>query len=289
MGIRILIITRLRTDVSNEAFFEQISADLGAGRTEGIQARVLEAAGSMDDPFEIIKCISLLKLVPQDGTESKLCGMLVDKADAGNGLEIGTALWNLGCPTFALEIVKGLEPSDRTYRLQCHCLYDVEEYESALDLYQRIKVPVINDRIMLSHIQSAVGEHTLAIKTASELLEEFPNDYDVRIAYVDALMMGGRDKEAAKYARNAVKDKSADSNAIAAYVLRIAGNIKASAGYATRAIQIDNGHIGAMESLGICLAQKGEYDKARIVAGAINEISPGDKKAVNILTYCEGN
>ena len=44
-----------------------------------------------------------------------------------------------------------------------------------------------------------------------------------------------------------------------------------------------------METLGICLADKGEYDKARIVAGAINEKSPGDKAALNVLSYCEGH
>ena len=39
----------------------------------------------------------------------------------------------------------------------------------------------------------------------------------------------------------------------------------------------------------ICLAEKGEYDKARIVAGAINEVSPGNKAALNIISFCEGH
>ncbi len=44
-----------------------------------------------------------------------------------------------------------------------------------------------------------------------------------------------------------------------------------------------------METLGICLAMKGEYQKAKITAGAINEISPGNKAVINILAYCDGH
>ncbi len=142
---------------------------------------------------------------------------------------------------------------------------------------------------MLTEIHSALGMHQNAIEIATGLLSKFPNNYQVRRAYVSALILAGRDKDAARYARAAVKDKTADSNAIAAYVLRVAGNYKAAAGYAIRALNIDGEHIGAMETLGICLATTGEYNKARIVAGAINERSPGDKAALNVLSYCEGH
>ena len=130
-------------------------------------------------------------------------------------------------------------------------------------------------------IRNDVDRVKLAIQSGRRVICSLAPSY--------ASEFGGREKEAAKYSRTGLKDKSADSNAIAAYVLRIAGNYKAAAGYATRAINIDNGHIGAMETLGICLAEKGEYDKARIVAGAINEKSPGDKAALNVLSYCEGH
>jgi len=275
------------SSMAEEDPFQMISNDIASGNTAGVSVKISNLADSFEDPFEVIKCMSLLKLVPQDGTESKIANRLVSMADQSNGLEIASALRNLDCPTFALEVLKKVDPSDQSCRLRCQCLYDIEEYESALDEYGRIKNPCINDRILLSKIQSAVGEHSMSIDTSSKLLQEFPDDYDVRIAYVTSLLMGGHDKEAAKYARNAVKDKSADSNAVAAYVLRVSGNIKAAGGYASRAVQLNPNHIGAMETLGICLAQKGEVQKAKIVAGAINEISPGDKAAINILSYCD--
>ncbi len=273
--------------MSNEEKFKQISSDIAAGKTDGISALIMDIVSSADDPYEILKCMSILKLVPNDGTESRIANILVEKADDSNGLEIASALRNLDCPTFAIEILKKIKTTDRSFRLRCQCEYDMEEYESAYATYGNIVNPVINDRILLSSIQSSIGEHSKSIETATQLLAEYPHDYDVRICYVNALILGGRDKDAVKYVRTAIKDKSADSNAVAAYVLRITGNIKAAGGYASRAVKLDPEHIGAMESLGICLALKEEYDKAKIVAGAINEISPGDKRAINVLSYCK--
>jgi len=274
--------------MSNDALFQSISADIAAGKVEGVSAKLLSAAESTGDPFEVIKCMSILKLVPNEGTETKLANKLVEMADEKNGLDIAKALYNLDCPYFSLKILEKVPESDEIVRLRCHCLCDMEEFESALDMYKKIKVQCINDRIMLTSVLSSLGEHKRSMEEASALLAENPKDYDTRIAYVKSLMMGGKNKEALLYARSGLKDKTADSNAVAAYVLRIQGNIKAAGGYASRAVQINNQHIGGMESLGICLALKGEYEKARIVAGAINEISPGDKAAINVLSYCEG-
>ncbi len=272
-----------------DSIFKALSADLSAGHTEGMSHRILSLAQSTDDPMDILKCMSFLKLLPNDGTEGKLANMLCDLSDDSNGYDIASALINLDCPIYALDVLDRMTVNDRVIRLKCRCMYDLEEFESALEIYHAIKDPVVNDRILLSKIQSSLGEHNQSIDTSTKLLGEFPRDYDVRIAYVNSLLMGGHVKEVSKYARDAIKDKSADSYAIAAHALRVQGNIKAAGGYASRAVSIDNTHIGAMETLGICLAMKSEYDKARIVAGAINELSPGNKAAINILSYCEGN
>ena len=268
---------------------ESISADLAAGRTEGLSAKLLAAAESCSEPFEMLKCISILKLLPQDGTESKIANLILNMTDEGTALEVAKALYSLDCPYFALEALKKAPKSDHSYRLICSCQYALDEYESALETYSKIADPCVKDRILLSSIDSNLGEHKMAVDIATQLLSEYPDDYDVRIAYVNSMMMAGNTKDVAKYIRNGVKDKTADSYAVAAYVLRIQGNIKAAGGYASRAVTLNNNHIGAMETLGICLAIKSEYDKAKIVAGAINEISPGDKAAINILSYCEGH
>lgn len=274
-----------------ESAFADIRKNIAEGRTDMVAPAIMELAESDGDPITLIKCMSLLKVIDDRETSKRILGMLMERIpeDREMAFQIANALRSLGYPSSALSVAKDMDRDDRTVRIAVSCLIDLEEYEEALDWSGRIAEPTPFDRVMLTEIYSAIGEHSDAISIAEGLLKEYPDNYQVRKAYVSALIVAGKDKDAIRYARTSLKDKTADSNSIAAYVLRIAGNTKAAAGYATRAINIDNGHIGAMETLGICLALKGEYDKARIVAGAINEKSPGDKAALNILGYCEGH
>ena len=272
-----------------DSAFDAIRSDMAAGHLSEVGPKVMEIADSTDDSFVLIKCMSLLKVVEDNRTMSELVKKIMGNMDSDvqKRIEIAGALRGLDYPMQAYDILKGMEQDDSISRLSALCLMDMEEYESALEANGRISNPTIGDRIMLTEIQSAIGEHKSAVNTATELLAGFPKEYEVMRCYVSALILGGRDKEAIKYARMVLKDKTADANALAAYVMRVLGNIKAAGGYATRAVQMDNKHIGAMETLGICLAQKGEYDKARIVAGAINEASPGNKAALNVIEYCD--
>ena len=275
--------------MSNDDSFNEIVADLSAGRTDEVSSKSIALAEETDDPFTIVKCISLLKVANDKETISKLIDILMTKVpeEYNPRVEIAGALRGLEYPHKAYEILKGMEGEDPLVRIKSICLAEMEEYEMALSCVTGIKEQTVGDRVLMVDIYSSLGEHSAANKIAESLIGEFPKEYMVMRCYVTALILAGRDKEAVKFVRSCLKDKSADSNAIAAYVMRITGNIKAAAGYATRAIQIDNGHVGAMETLGICLAEKGEIDKARIVAGAINEKSPGDKAALNVLSYCD--
>ena len=275
--------------MSNDDSFNEIVADLSAGRTDEVSSKSIALAEETDDPFTIVKCISLLKVANDKETISKLIDILMTKVpeEYNPRVEIAGALRGLEYPHKAYEILQGMEGEDPLVRIKSICLAEMEEYEMALSCVTGIKEQTVGDRVLMVDIYSSLGEHSAANKIAESLIDEFPKEYVVMRCYVTALILAGRDKEAVKFVRSCLKDKSADSNAIAAYVMRITGNIKAAAGYATRAIQIDNGHVGAMETLGICLAEKGEIDKARIVAGAINEKSPGDKAALNVLSYCD--
>ena len=275
--------------MDTEEVFTSIRKDIAEGRTGDVGAKVMGIAEETDDSFTLIKCMSLLKVVEDHETMSELVKKVVSTVgdDVERRIEVAGALRGLDYPGEALDILGTLETNDSTRRMSALCLMDMDEYESALETVLGITAPVARDRIMLTEVQSALGEHTAAVETASTLLAELPGEYEVMRCYVSALILGGRDKEAVRYVRSRLKSKDANSNAVAGYVMRVTGNIKAAAGYATRAIQIDNHHIGAMETLGICLAEKGEYDKARIIAGAINETSPGNRAALNVLSYCD--
>ena len=243
-----------------DAAFAEIRKEISEGRGAQIGPRVLSLAESDSDPMTRIKCLSLLKVIDVSGVSKEILRMLLEDLpeDRTTLVQVAGALRGLEYPSSALSILKEMDQDDSIVRMSALCLIDLDEYEEALAMTEKIQEVTPFDRVMLTEIKSALGMHSEAVDIATKLLEEYPQNYEVRRAYVSALMLGGRDKEAAKYARAAVKDKTADSNALAAYVLRIAGNYKAAAGYATRALNIDSGHIGAMETLGICLADKGE-------------------------------
>ena len=274
--------------MDTESAFAEITKDITDGNTDCIGRKVLDIVSEDKTPFTLIKSISLLKVVNDFESINAVVDILLASLpeDEETKLQIVTALNGLEMPTIAYGILKNMPKNDSVNRLSAICLFDMEEYESALDKLNNIETMEIADRILLTSVLSSLGEHSEAISNAEKLLSKNPKSYDVCSSYVGALMLAGRNKDVVKYARAALKNKTADANALAAFAMRVSGNIKAAAGYASRAIQMDPTHIGAMETLGLCLVEKGEYDKAKIIAGAINEISPGNKAAVNIISYC---
>lgn len=250
-----------------------------------LRMRQISASG---DAMARLQCLSTLKVVvDEEASEAVLADLMADLPENQNTLlQIAGALRGMDYPNEAYSIIRSMEQTDPVKRLECLCLQDMEEFESALEVIGSVERTTPYDRILRSETLSAVGEHRMAIEESQSLLSEMPGDFDARRAYVSALMLGGEDKEMVKFVHSCLKEKTAEANALAGYAMRIAGRTKSAAGYATRTLRMDPKNVCAMETLGICLAEKGEYDKARIVAGAINEASPGNKAAINVLSYC---
>ena len=274
--------------MDTEAEFAAVRKDIAEGRLSDVPLKIRSIAESSGEPFTIIKCMSLLKSVGDDSVMLDLMKMLTASLkDDDARLQSAIALRSLGYPSNALGILKGLSGDDDVLRESARCFMDLDENEEALDRLRDIESPLPQDGCMVVEALSSLGEHSLAVEEAVSLLSEHPKDYGVRVRYASALISAGRQKEAVKYVREALKEKSADANALAGYVMWVTGNVKSAGAYSSRAVQMDHAHVGAMETLGLCLAEKGEVDKARIVAGAINEIRPGDRAVLNILSYCE--
>ena len=244
--------------MDTDSAFDEIRTLISQGRGAEAVDRVRDLATADPAPMTRIKCLSLLKVVGDSDVSKTILSMMMDSLpeDRETLIQIAGALRGLDFPSSAYSILKGIEQDDQVRTLMCMCLEDLEEYEMALEVLDSIQQPRPFDRVMRSEVLSALA---------------------------------GRDKELTKFVRGCLKEKDADANALAAYAMRVLGNIKAAAGYATRAIKLDPRNVSAMETLGICLAHKGEYEKARIVAGAINEVSPGSKAALNVLSFCDGN
>ncbi len=274
--------------MDTEAEFAAVRKDIAEGRISEVPLKIRSIAETSGEPFTIIKCMSLLKSVGDDSVMLDLMKMLNGSLkDDETRFQSAIALRSLGYPSNAMGILKGLGDDDRILRESARCLMDMDENEEALDRLRSMKDPTPQDGCLVVEALSSLGEHPDAVKEASALLKRYPKEYDVRVRYASVLISAGRQKEAVKYVRETLKEKTADANALAAYVMWVVGNVKSAGAYANRAVQMDHSHVGAMETLGLCLAEMGEIDKARIVAGAINEVRPGDKAALNILSYCE--
>ncbi len=275
--------------MDTDTAFDEIRNLITKGQPADAVSKVIEVGTGTDDPMVRIKCLSLLKVIENpEASKEIIVKLMADLPEDRQALiQIAGALRGLEFPAHAYAILKDMEKDDAVLTLSCMCLQDLEEYEMALEALDGIQQSQLYDRVMRSEVLSAMGMHSESVANSEKLLLENPDDFDIRRAYVSSLMLAGRDKEAVRYVRGALKDKTAASNALAAYVMRITGNIKAAAGYATRALNMDQTNVSAMETLGICLAEKGEFDKARIVAGAINEVSPGSRAALNVLSYCD--
>ncbi len=271
-----------------EAEFAAVRKDIAEGRISEVPLKIKNIAETSGEPFTIIKCMSLLKSVGDDSVMLDLMKMLNGSMkDDDTRYQCAIALRSLGYPSNAFGILKNLGGDDSILRESARCLMDLDENDEALDRLRSIKDPTPQDGCLVVEALSSLGEHSDAVKEATSLLKKYPKEYDVRVRYASALISAGKQKEAVKYFREVLKEKSADANALAAYVMWIIGNVKSAGAYANRALQTDHSHVGAMETLGMCLAEMGEIDKARIVAGAINEVRPGDKAVLNILSYCE--
>ena len=271
-----------------DAEFDAIRRDISQGKTSEVSAKISGIAGQSSDPFVIIKCISLMKTVNENGAAEELAGLLVKKAgkDPETMIQSASALRVLGFPSRALELLNSLEKNDAVLRESAQCFISLGDYRSALSELDMIADKTAEDSCLIVNSLSSLDQCESAVSEASALIAKYPDFYGAKTAYVSSLIRGGKEKEATRYVRSLLKNKSADSNALAGYLMWILGNAKSAGAYASRAVQKDNRHIGGMEILGLSLAARGETDKARIVAGAINEIQPGHASAVKILEYC---
>ena len=67
------------------------------------------------------------------------------------------------------------------------------------------------------------------------------------------------------------------------------GNSTAGGAFSSKALKLENKHLGALETIGLCFAEKGSFWEAKIAAGAINEIEPGSPAVFRILAVCKDN
>jgi tetratricopeptide (TPR) repeat protein len=273
-------------DIENS--FRLINMHIRDGTMEMVRPEIDRIVEATDDPFTLIKCASLLKVV--DDEEG--CRSITDKVlehvpeDVGQRFGVAQALRGLGRVEQAYSIFRQMDEDDSVLREEALCLQEMGESEEALVKIRRILVnDSHNAEIEISALCS-VGEFKEALAQAEAYVAGGKN-YDSMSVLCTVLLQMGNVKEAVKAAKAYMKeDKGADPFALASYVMRICGKSAAAANYANRALNIDHTHKGALENMAMCLVEKGKINEAKVLAGAINHADPGCEEVIRILDAC---
>ena len=239
-----------------------------------------------DDPLTLLTCTSLFAVVGEKEKASNTVKVIL-KCVNSRSSEIARGLKNLGYPREALTVLDGIDDSDNVLRIKAEASYALGEAKEALSSVERLTERTLSDDILLADILCLLKDYDGALKIAEEVASESA-DYESKKCLLNILAASGDRKNADRFVKNELKKNkdSPDANALSAHLMWIEGKIAAAAAYATKAIKIDTGHIGALETLAYCLIEKGELSRAQIIAGAINEEAPGHPCVIKIIDLC---
>ena len=275
--------------MEKEKVLKEIQSNIRAGKTDLASIQIQEMANNFsDDPFTLLTCASLLKVIGDEKGAKKIVDSIVGKIRNENRLEVSKGLRGMGYPAEAEKILYDAVGGDDVLREIMLVSFDLRKYAECAASYGKLSTPTIDDTAVMIDSVSASGDHNRAVKLAKELLAEAPDDLNVQKCYCSAMISAGMSKEAGKFVKDNLKKNknSSDANALASYFLWIEGKSKSAGAYASKAIKADPENTMAMEILAYCLIEKKKLQEAKIVAGAINEKRPGDPAVVRILDAC---
>jgi tetratricopeptide (TPR) repeat protein len=268
--------------------FRGVRSMIAAGRNSEAAGAISEIALSRrGDPLALLTCVSLLRTICAD-EEADSAARLLTSADWGaSAPEVARGLRAMGYPAEALGVARSADMGDGG-RLEAAALRDMGRHAEAAEILSGMPDRATEDEIDLAESLSLSGASDEAIGIAESLLEGSPGDFRVQRMYCSALVSVGRKRDADRYVRLRLKEDSdsADSNALAAHLFWIMGRVTVAGAYAGKAVKADPGHLGGMEVLAYSMIKRGMTREAKIIAGAINEKSPGNPSAFRILNAC---
>lgn len=274
--------------MDKEKALREIQSNIKKGNTSQAAGQIMELANNFtDDPFTLLTCASLLKVIECESDATKIASMIPDSVKDEDRLEVAKGLRRIGFPAEAEKVLFTAEESDNVIREVMNIFFDLKRYTESSETYERLSAPTLDDDVIMIRAVSARGEHEHAIKLAEGLLAKAPSDLNVQKCYCSIMSATGMSKEVGKFVKdNLKKNKTSNAEALASYYLWIEGKTASAGAYASKAIKKDQNNTLAMEILAYCLAEKGKTQEARIVAGAINEKEPGNPAIVKILDMC---
>jgi len=277
--------------MNDEKALSDIKNVIAAGQLDTAEVLLMNRASSAEDPLVKIQCASILLVIGRSETSDEVLEELYDEVyGEADMFPVAQAMRGLGRGDLALGLLEDSEESDDVLREKAMSFNMTGRFEEAIENLEKISAMTADDSVLFLESLGSLGKHGEALKLSEKLSEEFPDNYNVLRSRGGALIAAGEEKEALKYARKLMKanKNSADANAVGAYVMYVIGNTKPAGAFSSKALRTDPTHVGAMEILALSLVDRGEFKKASIVAGAMNEKEPGNPAAVRILRLCGG-
>lgn len=269
--------------------FENIKNNIKDGRIATAISQIQAIVATTDDVMVMVKCASLLKTLDDESGCKSVIGRAIDSVPDDDDVkyDVGIAIRSLGRPADAFELMecKSSDPSKRAEIART--LLMLSEPEEAMEMIGEIS-GTVDERIIRCEILSALERHGEAVSEAEKIAEDESDSYVSMVNLVSCMIKAGQEKDALKLAKSKLKSdrKDADALALEAYVMWINGKVPAAANYANKALQIDYAHIGALETMAMCLVTKKKLLQAKMLAGVINENSPGNPAVIRILDAC---
>jgi hypothetical protein len=264
-----------------------IGQSIKDGKDEEAAVQVMDLASkNQDDPMLLLTCCSMLRTVGDDKDYPSVLGVLMSHIpdDPDKRYQVATGLISLGSLQDAEKVLEPLDDSDKVLRARAAVRHGLGRDEEALETLGAMRRLLEVDRVLKVQVLGSLGRHDEAIAEAEELAKG--KDYMAGRAYISALVLAGRDKEAAKYARARMKEKDADGYALMAFYSWLNGNSTAAGAFSSKALKLQERHIGALETFGYAACDKGAIWEAKVAAGAINEVEPGNPAVFRILAMC---
>lgn len=234
-----------------------------------------------------IKCASVMKVIgDEDGCGELLSRLLSDlPEEPSDRFEVLFAIGMLGMPAAACDGMEATGLAEDRPEQYGRILMMSGRHVEALEALSGSDTA--ESGMLRADTLRRMGRYEDAVSESKALTEE-DDSYDAAVSYCTSLISAGREKEAVAFAKSRFKEdkRNVDSLALMAYVMRLEGKLPAAVNYGNRALRTGPLHIGALETMAMCLVEKGDTLHAKIFAGVINQRSPGHPAAIRILDAC---
>ncbi len=269
----------------NDRRFQRISSLLGENDFDSAYVELERIVNSSKDrPFILVKCAALLLTLDRPERSSEIASMALQAIpdDESGIFEMAVAMRGLGRHRDAMDILDSIPTDERTVLERARNLLASGDPAGCIELLQGMACR--SSAALRCEALSKSDEHEEALAIARSLIGDEGVDYETGHLLLGVMLRAGDVKGAKRFAADAVKaGKDPDSLALKSFVMRINGRTPASMNYANQALLLDKRHIGALWNMALCLLEKGRRREAKVFAGAINEVSPADPLALEIL------